>query len=127
MKRIGMIAMLGMLAIPGIANAGMCADQACVDKAFTKFEVSVLKGNGAYLNSVNKAFAVYAATGDDAKTTSLMNAAGVKFNRVLATAEAKFEAKTGLDITGAELATTVYLADQDTFLFATGQIGGFGY
>lgn len=46
MKKLGMFALLGMLALPGMAKAGMCSDQVCVDKAFAKFESSVFKADG---------------------------------------------------------------------------------
>ena len=126
MKRLGMIVLLGVLTIPGISKAGVCQDQACVDKAFTKFEVSVFKANGAYLNSVNKAFALI-VSGNESKAETVYNAAFNRFAASLDKAEAKFESKTGLDISGAAITATVLEANENSFLFVTGQLGIYGY
>ena len=121
-----MIVLLGALTIPGISKAGVCQDQVCVDKAFTKFEVSVFKANGAYLNSVNKAFALIVA-GNESKAQTVYTAAFNKFAASLSKAEAKFEDKTGLDISGATVNATVLEANENSFAFITGQLGIYGY
>lgn len=127
MKRLGMVALLGMLTIPGISKAAsVCQDQACVDKAFIAFQVSVFKANGAYLNSVNKVLAI-AVQGDESKAEATYYAAFDKFAASLEKATVKFEATTGLEISGETISATVYEANATSFVFVTGEIGYFGY
>ena len=127
MKRLGMIALLGMLTIPsGSKAARVCQDQACVDKAFIAFQVSVFKANGAYLNNVNKVLAIL-VQGDESKAQTAYLAAFDKFAASLGKAEVKFESATGLDISGETISATVYEANANSFVFITEQLGYFGY
>jgi hypothetical protein len=127
MKRIGLFAMLGLLAMPGMAKAGVCVDQFCRDRAFVKFESTVYKANGVLLNNVNKAFAFYVVNGDATKTEAMLTKANAKLLNSVDKARASFFAKTGFSITGADVTLFVLLPDQFDFSWAIGNAGSFGY